>query len=51
MILQSVEVLVEVKLVPISGICFGLEWLWNVNILVVDVGFIRFYMKVNTKNV
>ena len=32
------------KLVPISGMCLGIEVLWNLNVVVIDLLVVRFYI-------
>ena len=44
----SVEKVVRVvfKLVQISGVCFGIEFLWNHRMMVIDIGIVRLYLGV-----
>ena len=32
------------KVMPISGMCLGIEWLWSVRVLVIDLLVVRFYI-------
>jgi len=34
----------------ISGVCFGIEFLWNHNMMVVDVGIVRIYVGIRERN-
>ena len=33
----------------ISGVCFGIEFLWNHNMMVVDVGIVRIYLGIRER--
>ena len=33
----------------ISGVCFGIEFLWNHNIIVVDLGIVRIYLGIRER--
>ena len=35
---------VVLKVVPIGGMCLGIEWLWSVRVLVIDLLVVRFYI-------
>ena len=35
---------VVLKVVPIGGMCIGIEWLWSVRVLVIDLLVVRFYI-------
>ena len=32
------------KVVPIGGMCIGIEFLWSVRVLVIDLLVVRFYI-------
>ena len=32
------------KVVPIGGMCLGIEVLWNLNVVVIDLLVVRFYI-------
>ena len=44
MLLVGKEEHVVLKVVPIGGMCLGIEWLWSVRVLVIDLLVVRFYI-------
>ena len=44
MLLDNVVVHVVLKVVPIGGMCLGIEVLWNLNVVVIDLLVVRFYI-------
>ena len=39
--------LMEVKITTISGMCLGIEFLWQHKIVVIDLLILRFYIGIN----